>query len=398
MKPVAVMTFHSVGDNFLPYNLSRLTTSVKVLDLILRWLKRHEFKTLTHQELFDHLSTGKAVPEKSLLLTFDDGYLDNWVFVYPLLKKYGLRGTIYVTGDFVDPSTELRANLQDSWDGKVERADLPGLGYCNWAELRAMSEDGTLEIQSHLMSHSWQATSNKIVGFHSPKKPWYWEAWNREPSAKPHWLSWSREDLDQRIPWGAPVFEAARSHTGPRCTPDPEMEKHLAAKVLENAKGNGPETGRPFFNQDDCMEKLTQWAAEFPAALPSMESQTDFEKRFRWECSESRRLIEKNVPNQKANFMAWPGGDYDERLQAIALETFDATFTTDSGVTLPGEDPTLIKRCFFAQRGPELLGWDSPSYLHFVGRLQRLRGNRRYFLQTSLTHRLLRFTAWLKDR
>ncbi|NQU49534.1 MAG: polysaccharide deacetylase family protein [Planctomycetes bacterium] len=355
MTSVPVMSFHSVGDVGLPYDLRHLTTSVGVLERILKWLNRCGFATLTHQQLFDHLADGKPVPAKSVVLAFDDGYLDNWVFVHPLLKKYGQRGVIYVSGEFVEPSEGLRPTLEDVWAGKLKRDELPDLGYCNWAELRAMSEAGTLEVQSHLMSHSWHAVSDQVVGKHSPSEPRYWQAWNRDVPAKPFWLGWSRQELDARIPMDEPNYKSARSHTAPRCVID--------------------ETG-----------------------APQIESRAEFETRFEWECSESRRLIEQHIPSQKANFMAWPGGEYDARLQELALKHFDATFTTDLGVTQPGDDPTLVKRSFFAQRSPELMGWDYPSFLHFVGRLQRLRGRGAYRLHTFLAYRLIKLAERRKKK
>ncbi len=399
MTLVPVMSFHSVGDAGLPYDLRHLTTSVGVLERILSWLNRRGFQTLTHQQLYDHLANGTKVPDKSLVLAFDDGYLDNWVYVHPLLKKYGQRGVIYVTGEFVDRGQELRPTLEDVWAGKLSREQLPGLGYCNWAELRAMSEAGTLEVQSHLMTHSWQTVSDKISGFHHPGQPWYWEAWNRDIAAKPKWLNWSRQDLDQRIPWGTPVFENARTHTAPVCTPDPKISEALAAHVAKfNGHKAGTEQSDAFFEQKDWQQQLESVAAGVDAAPPEFESREEFEQRFEWECSEIRRLIEKHIPNQKANFMAWPGGCYDARLQEMALKHYDATFTTDQGVTAPGEDPTLIKRSFFSQRSPEVMGWDYPSYLHFVGRLQRLRGHGAYRLHTFLANRVINRAARRKDQ
>ena len=56
---------------------------------------------------------------KDIVLTFDDGYLDNWVFAYPLLEKYNLRGTIFVNPEFVDPSLEIRANCRMYGPGNV---------------------------------------------------------------------------------------------------------------------------------------------------------------------------------------------------------------------------------------------------------------------------------------
>ena len=45
----------------------------------------------------------------ALCITFDDGYADNWVYAYPILKKHGHRAAIWLSTDFVDPRREPRA-------------------------------------------------------------------------------------------------------------------------------------------------------------------------------------------------------------------------------------------------------------------------------------------------
>jgi peptidoglycan/xylan/chitin deacetylase (PgdA/CDA1 family) len=69
------------------------------------------------------------VPEKSLVITFDDGWADNYVNVFPILREYGLIATIFVITGSVGQSN-----------------------YMNWNQLREMSEAG-ISIQSHTVSH-----------------------------------------------------------------------------------------------------------------------------------------------------------------------------------------------------------------------------------------------------
>ncbi|MRT32352.1 hypothetical protein FGX01_00105, partial [Xylella fastidiosa subsp. multiplex] len=46
---------------------------------------------------------GKPVPHKSIVITFDDGYLDNWVYAHPILQKYHMHAVVFIvtswTGD-----------------------------------------------------------------------------------------------------------------------------------------------------------------------------------------------------------------------------------------------------------------------------------------------------------
>ena len=58
-----------------------------------------------------------------------------------------------------------------------------------------------------------------------------------------------------------------------------------------------------------------------------------------------------------------------------------------------GDDPRLIRRSFFAQRGPELMGKAWPSILHFAGRVRRLRGQGWARLHTGIANRVLKRAA-----
>jgi peptidoglycan/xylan/chitin deacetylase (PgdA/CDA1 family) len=66
-----------------------LTTSPENFERQMAWLARSGWNTLGADEFSHYLKHGKA-PRKSILLTFDDGYLDNWVYAHPVLERHGL--------------------------------------------------------------------------------------------------------------------------------------------------------------------------------------------------------------------------------------------------------------------------------------------------------------------
>ena len=63
------------------------------------------------------------------MLTLDDGYLDNWVFVLPLLRRYGMRATVFVSSEFIDVHAvwpkvaHLRSKVRHVVDTFVELAE-----------------------------------------------------------------------------------------------------------------------------------------------------------------------------------------------------------------------------------------------------------------------------------
>lgn len=74
------------------------------------------------------LASGEPLPEKPILITFDDGYRSNYRLVYPILQEYGVKACISII---------------------VLMPDLPTDNFCVWSELREMTDSGLVEIGSH---------------------------------------------------------------------------------------------------------------------------------------------------------------------------------------------------------------------------------------------------------
>jgi len=73
------------------------------------YLKRH-YRVLSLDEMVERLASGQPLPPKSVALTFDDGYLDNYTRAFPILQRHGLNATFYVTTNCID-------NRQILWTG-----------------------------------------------------------------------------------------------------------------------------------------------------------------------------------------------------------------------------------------------------------------------------------------
>ena len=76
---VPVLMFHSVGPVNEKWIWSYLTTPLATFEDQIRVIHR-EFNTLHLTELVEAISSDRSVPSNSVVLTFDDGYLDNWVY------------------------------------------------------------------------------------------------------------------------------------------------------------------------------------------------------------------------------------------------------------------------------------------------------------------------------
>ena len=102
----------------------------------IRALAENGYTAVSPEELTAYVEHGGTLPEKPVLITFDDGYQSNYDYAYPVLKKYGMKATIFVIG---------------SSAGKDEYKDTgqPIIPHFGAEEAREMTDYGLISIQSH---------------------------------------------------------------------------------------------------------------------------------------------------------------------------------------------------------------------------------------------------------
>ncbi|MEY7999393.1 polysaccharide deacetylase family protein [Clostridium sp. Mt-5] len=96
----------------------------------MQYLKKNGYTTLTMNEFYDFLVYNKPVPNKSVVITFDDGYKDNYENAFPILKEYGFKATIFIITSTIDNEK----------------------GFLTSSQLKEM-EDYGIDIESHTVNH-----------------------------------------------------------------------------------------------------------------------------------------------------------------------------------------------------------------------------------------------------
>lgn len=94
------------------------------------------YTTVSLQELVAYVQDGVPLPEKPIVLTFDDGYLSNYELAYPILQKYQMKATIFVIGVSVGKDT-------------YKDTDQPIIPHFSYAQAAEMVDSGLISIQSH---------------------------------------------------------------------------------------------------------------------------------------------------------------------------------------------------------------------------------------------------------
>nr|WGD77289.1 polysaccharide deacetylase family protein [Bacillus subtilis]WGD93954.1 polysaccharide deacetylase family protein [Bacillus subtilis] len=87
-----ILMYHSISSG------NSLRVPKKEFEAHMKWLHDNDYQTLTPKEAYLMLTQDKKPSEKCVLITFDDGYTDNYQDAYPVLKKYGMKATIFMIG------------------------------------------------------------------------------------------------------------------------------------------------------------------------------------------------------------------------------------------------------------------------------------------------------------
>ena len=128
----------------------------------LQWLQQHGYHSISLDQFAQHLA-GKDLGPKAVLITFDDGYLNNWVYAYPLLKKYGFKACIFLVSSWLhhgairpnSTSTQPLPACPDHYQCEAliaaGRSDEVIL---RWSEVLAMQDSGLIEFHSHTHTHT----------------------------------------------------------------------------------------------------------------------------------------------------------------------------------------------------------------------------------------------------
>lgn len=130
-RDVPVLMYHAVSDNC--WGISELFVSPSTLDEQIALLLENGYTPITFED-FDRLDE----IEKPVMLTFDDGYDDNYTELYPILQKYQVKATIFMITNDIGKNHKLTAE-----------------------QITEMSESGLVSIQSHTMSHEYLSSMNE---------------------------------------------------------------------------------------------------------------------------------------------------------------------------------------------------------------------------------------------
>jgi peptidoglycan/xylan/chitin deacetylase (PgdA/CDA1 family) len=349
---IPVLLYHRVND----LNQTSFDIPLDLFQEHLEYLAEEGFGALTANELVRCLKGELPLPPKPVMITFDDGYLDNWVYAYPLLQRYGLRATLFViTGRIKEKTASYRPHWQDVASGEYSLEDLPRINkyeavnrwcaqypgqgsedFVTWEEMKKMQDDGVMEVLAHTHLHGFNFVSEKVIDFYHPGAKWI-----------------HVDALNSDLRYGVPVYDLKSALAARKYINDSGLRDRLADYVKQHG------AVKFFDGRDwkDYFQELSGVMKDYQEKFPSpgsWESEEDYKKRVLSELSLSKKMIEEHL-GRACSFLAWPMGHFNQELITWAREVgYQGAFTTLRGPNARGTDPFRITRFKVKNEG---LGW-----------------------------------------
>ncbi len=343
---VPVLMYHSVSSEpgWLPW-ADTISLRPEAFERQLRILRSRGHAPISLGHLVESRRTGGALPARPVVVTLDDGYLDNWVAAWPLLRRYRVPATVFVSLDFIEPDERPRPNLDDIDAGRATADDLRWAGYLNRGEIARLVDEGLVDIQAHGTDHGRVEIGPEECDVVGPTN-WRrlaWVQWRAMEGAK--W-GWHRTDEPVAAPYGTAVRRNEPALAARRWTP------------------RGVETAR-------------EWEERLRGVLRR--------------CREELATLTGNT----VRFFCWPEHGVTRQTHEIAIEEgFEATCGGDLGENRPGDDPTFVGR---VHSGERILGFsmDWADDLLFHAKLRTHQGCYYWFVPLLAGHLCAR---WMRSR
>lgn len=133
-RKLPILMYHHLSEN--PAKLSDYTISPAQFESDLKEIKRLGYTPISIGQLYDYYDGKADLPEKSVMITFDDGYYSVYVYAYPLLKQYEMPAVCFILGYY----TQMYS------DGERQNVNY---AHMTWKQLSEMQQSGLITFGSH---------------------------------------------------------------------------------------------------------------------------------------------------------------------------------------------------------------------------------------------------------
>ena len=257
----------------------------------IKWIK--DKKTFKMEEL---KGLDYKLPKNSILITFDDGYKNNYTLAFPILKKYNMKATIFLNTKFIEKDE----------------------AYLNWDEIREMYESGLVDFQLHTHSHQLTVKDIEVLAFYDNESSPYF----KRESYSLFFDGNYDEKKDAKKLNGLPVFKLRSKISIPGYKPKKNfVEKYRS--IVEFQENKSEKEKKKFLNRlfkekkDEFFDKI---------------SEEQFKETVKFEILENKKIISEKL-GKVPDCLAYPWGHrYKGNREDIKKLGVDVFITTRKGV------------------------------------------------------------------
>ncbi len=320
-KGIPVFLYHQVN------SFSNITP--ELFEEHLKILKSKKMNTITVSEY-----GRKETPKNSVLITFDDGYYDNYKIVFPLLKKYNMKATIFLNTLYIGErrwgETKIEKNGIANYNAiKKYNALNDGVTeqYMTWAEIKEMYESGLVDFQAH--SHKHMAIFKKLE---------FQGVFEKDS------MDCTDVFLYGDIEEGFPKFPKRGEYSGKGIIINREFFKKFQEYYFKNLKGK---------SEKEILSLGQEYIDKHIEPYVMIETEEDAELRIKDEFILNKTIIEGKL-NNKVEYFCWPWGHRDKKvvelLKTLGVKGF---ITTKKGTNSYSPNWNMIRRIELRKFTPE---------------------------------------------
>ncbi|MDL2267360.1 polysaccharide deacetylase family protein [Desulfovibrio sp. OttesenSCG-928-G15] len=339
-----VFTYHSISRH-----KDGLCVSPELFEEHCRTLADDGWRGVSLYEAEEYFLNGTPLAPKSCLFTFDDGYLDNYVYAEPILRRYGHHGIMFPVLNMLESHDKLRPTMEDASCGKDLKRFFDAVNkrkrvwrggrvvehihFCSWQEVKHMQDNGNLCVAPHSLRHD-----RVICGLSFRRLNW--------PKRRPKGF-FSVPPYD--APLGFPLFDNGHFLTERAYTLNPEL-----FEIIKETVPQQPRAAKRFAANRNMTELIRQKLREVPA-LGTQESIAAQRERIAKEFMECQRIFKEQLGVTARSF-CWPWGDSTPMaLEEAQKAGFSVFFTTTPGPNPPGSPLRVHRQTVRGGSGKKLL-------------------------------------------
>jgi peptidoglycan/xylan/chitin deacetylase (PgdA/CDA1 family) len=142
---IPIIMYHQVKKS----NFGKDVISPYEFENDLKFLAENNYNTITMTQLIGYVYDNEELPQNPIILSFDDGYLSTYKYVFPLLKEYNMKIVLSIIGISTDKFSKV-------CDNNINYAHM------TWDQVKEMESSGFAEIQNH--TYNLHSTCNRRIG------------------------------------------------------------------------------------------------------------------------------------------------------------------------------------------------------------------------------------------